>query len=162
MAETLFSEAMTCKDVIKWLQEDETLIHRKAQVSPDAGINGPVMVENGAIVKSDVFIEGPVYIGQDSYIENKTTIKASYLGPDVCIGHCSRISGSILRGENIVGKQANLSGVELKNGQDIRGYSINYLNMFLGLDPASQLNTGENTVEVAGVGEPPDYPFEDH
>jgi glucose-1-phosphate thymidylyltransferase len=92
-------------------------ISKEAKVSPTAVLEGPVLIEDGAVIDHYTVIKGPVYIGKRSFIGahslvrnyvsleessvlgSGVEVKRSYIGPRVTIGSNCLVTDSIL-GEN--------------------------------------------------------------
>ncbi|WP_135855382.1 bifunctional sugar-1-phosphate nucleotidylyltransferase/acetyltransferase [Halorussus salinus] len=89
-------------------------------VSDDATLDGPVVVEEGATVKSGVVIEGPAVVregasvGPNAYVRGNTVV-----GPDAKVGHAVEIKNSLLRAGATVG---HLSYV----GDSVLGERVNF------------------------------------
>ena len=90
------------------------------EISPDATLLGPVVVEAGATVREGVTLEGPVLVrsgatvGPNAYVRGTTVI-----GPDASVGHAVEIKNSVLMreatvnhlsyvGDSILGRGTNL------------------------------------------------------
>ena len=90
------------------------------EISPDATLLGPVVVEAGATVREGVTLEGPVLVrsgasvGPNAYVRGTTVI-----GPDANVGHAVEIKNSVLMreakaghlsyvGDSILGRGTNL------------------------------------------------------
>jgi bifunctional UDP-N-acetylglucosamine pyrophosphorylase/glucosamine-1-phosphate N-acetyltransferase len=114
------------------------LSHRiDGAVSDDADLHGPVVVEEGATVKSGVVIEGPAIVregatvGPNAYVRGSTTI-----GPDAKVGHSVEVKNSLLRegatvghlsyvGDSVLGRDVNFgAGTNVANlrhdGEDVK------------------------------------------
>lgn len=109
----------------------------RGDVSPNAEIVGPVVIESGAVIMGATRIEGPAIIqagakiGPNAYIRPNTVI-----GPNCHIGNHSEIKGSIIMansnvphlsyvGDSVFGENCNLGAgsqvANLKtNGRDVR------------------------------------------
>jgi len=89
-------------------------------VSPDATLNGPVRIEDGATVKANVVIDGPALvrdgatIGPGAYVRGSTVI-----GPGCSVGHGVEIKNSVLMAESSIG---HLSYV----GDSVLGQEVNF------------------------------------
>ena len=90
------------------------------EVSPDAELSGPVVVESGATVESGVVVEGPALIrsgatvGPNAYVRGKTVV-----GPNAKIGHAVEVKNSVLMAGATVG---HLSYV----GDSVLGRDVNF------------------------------------
>lgn len=92
----------------------------KGDVSAMAQVEGPVIVEEGARVKSYTVIEGPVYIGREATVGPQAYIRPwSVMMPGSRAGHSTEVKASILFeaakaphfnyvGDSIVGEHVNL------------------------------------------------------
>jgi bifunctional UDP-N-acetylglucosamine pyrophosphorylase/glucosamine-1-phosphate N-acetyltransferase len=91
----------------------------EGDVSDDATLDGPVVVEEGATVKDGVVIEGPALVregatvGPNAYVRGNTVV-----GPDAKVGHAVEIKNCVLRegatvghlsyvGDSVLGKRVN-------------------------------------------------------
>ena len=89
-------------------------------VSDDATIEGDVVVEPGATIKSGVTIEGPAYIGEGATVGPNAYIRgATAIGAGAKVGHAVEIKNSVLMVDATVG---HLSYV----GDSILGRGVNF------------------------------------
>jgi bifunctional UDP-N-acetylglucosamine pyrophosphorylase/glucosamine-1-phosphate N-acetyltransferase len=114
----------------------------RGDVSEDAHLDGPVVVEEGATVKPGVVIEGPVLvrsgatIGPNAYVRGATTI-----GENAKVGHAVEIKNSVVRRDTNVG---HLSYV----GDSVLGRDVNF---GAGTNVANLRHDGEDvTLTVKG------------
>ena len=100
----------------------------RGDVSEDAHLDGPVVVEEGATVKPGVVIEGPVLVrsgatvGPNAYIRGATVV-----GADAKVGHAVEVKNSVLMhgatvghlsyvGDSVLGRDVNLgAGTNVAN-----------------------------------------------
>ena len=103
----------------EWLSESlATRIN--GAVSDDATIEGDVVVEEGATIKSGVTIEGPAYIGEGATVGPNAYIRgATAVGAGAKVGHAVEIKNSVLMSDATVG---HLSYV----GDSILGRGVNF------------------------------------
>lgn len=95
-----------------------TLIREDAKVSPRAIIEGPVIIDTGAVVDHNAIIRGPVYIGENVYIGTGALIRNyASIEKDCVIGAYAEISRSIIQpgvsigrlsfvGDSIIGRNS--------------------------------------------------------
>lgn len=112
---------------------------------------GPVFIDNSAVIHSAVRIEGPCFIGPNSQIRHSAYLrKGSWISENVVVGHSSEIKNSILLpgskaphfnyvGDSILGFGVNLgAGTKLSNVRnDRKQIIIKYKNK-------EKINTGMN------------------
>ena len=89
-------------------------------VSPDATLNGPVVVENGATVREGVTIDGPALVRRGATVGPNAYLRgATLVGPGARVGHAVEIKNSLLFagatvghlsyvGDSILGRDVNL------------------------------------------------------
>lgn len=90
--------------------------------------NGPVIIEQGAIVEPSTHFIGPCYIGKEAIIRHSAYVREySWICCQAVVGHASEVKHSILLpgakaphfnyvGDSILGKAVNLgAGVKLSN-----------------------------------------------
>ena len=155
----------------EWLSE--SLATRiDGAVSDDATIEGDVVVEEGATIKSGVTIEGPAYIGEgatvgpNAYIRGATAvgagakvghaveIKNSVLMSDATVGHLSYVGDSILgRGVNFGAGTtvANLRHDDEPVAITVKGERVSTGRRKFGVVVGDEAKTGINTSLNAGV-----------
>ncbi|WP_265110933.1 bifunctional sugar-1-phosphate nucleotidylyltransferase/acetyltransferase [Halosolutus halophilus] len=100
------------------LGEMETAL--RGDVSPDADVEGPVVVEEGATVRSDVVIEGPALIRSGATVGPNAYVRgATLVGEDANVGHGVEVKNSVLMAGTSVG---HLSYV----GDSLLGRAVNF------------------------------------
>ncbi len=80
--------------------------------------NGPIIIEEGAVIYENVVLRGPVYIGKNSIIGNNSLIRESIIEEESKIGCFSEIARSIISkgcsfhsgylGDSILGEGTNI------------------------------------------------------
>lgn len=160
----------------EWLLESLST-QLDGEVSDGADLNGPVVVETGATVKSGVCIEGPVYIASGATVGPNAYVRgATYLGPDSKVGHAVEVKNSILMadatvghlsyvGDSVIGQRVNFgAGTTVANlrhdGEPIRltvkGERVSTgrrkLGVIVGDDAKTAINTSLNAGVVLGNG----------
>ncbi|MGE0173151.1 MAG: glucose-1-phosphate thymidylyltransferase [Oligoflexales bacterium] len=98
------------------------------KVSPQAQIEGPVFVEEGAEVGPFCFIQGPTYIGAGAEVRHGAFLRGQcYIGAKAVVGHATEVKNSIFFpnakaahfayvGDSILGNNVNLgAGTKLAN-----------------------------------------------
>lgn len=86
------------------IEANASVVERRG--SSVEGMNGPVIVEEGAIVKGKVI--GPSYIGRDVRIGQGAVLKRAYLGDGVVIGDQCVIENSLAMGDTEIGPGAKI------------------------------------------------------
>ncbi len=105
---------------------DQPLI--RGRVSPQALIEGPVFVGEGAEIGPFAYIQGPCFIAPGAEVRHGAFIRGSvYVGPRAVVGHTTEVKGSIFFdeakaghfayvGDSILGRDVNLgAGTKLAN-----------------------------------------------
>ncbi len=93
---------------------------QEGSVHPNATIEGPVVVEEGATVGSGVVIEGPALLGADSSIGPNAYLRGPVaIGPGAHVGHAVEVKRSVLMADASVG---HLSYV----GDSVLGRGVNF------------------------------------
>lgn len=100
----------------------------KGKVSPQAVLEGPVYVAEGAEIGPFAYIQGPTYIGPGAEVRHGAFIRGSaFIGPKAVVGHTTEVKGSIFFdeakaghfayvGDSILGRDVNLgAGTKLAN-----------------------------------------------
>lgn len=143
----------------------------KGIVEPNVQINGPVIVEEGARIKSGTYLEGPVIIKSNSIIGPNSFIRGcTSIGANCVIGHNVEIKNSIIMdrtqichlsyvGDSIIGENVNLgAGFVSANVRhdgktvlsQVKGKLIDTKLKKLGAIIADNVKTGVNTVVYPG------------
>jgi bifunctional UDP-N-acetylglucosamine pyrophosphorylase/glucosamine-1-phosphate N-acetyltransferase len=74
----------------------ESQIAEGADVSPDANIDGPVVIKEGAIIHAGATIHGPAWIGRDTQVYEGSQIAAhTMVGRQCRIGPFAKVSGVV-------------------------------------------------------------------
>ncbi|SMF22353.1 glucose-1-phosphate thymidylyltransferase [Pseudobacteriovorax antillogorgiicola] len=105
---------------------DSPVIH--GQVHPQAIIEGPVYIAEGAVVGPTAYIQGPTYIGPKAEVRHGAFIRGTaIIGEKAVVGHTTEVKGSIFGrdakaghfayvGDSILGDRVNLgAGTKLAN-----------------------------------------------
>jgi len=84
---------------------DRINISGKAKIEGYVSINGPVWIDDDAIIKSGAVLEGPCYIGKNSYVGNNALIrKYTSLGMNSVVGYGVELKNSVLFGNSWIGR----------------------------------------------------------
>ncbi|USZ71926.1 bifunctional sugar-1-phosphate nucleotidylyltransferase/acetyltransferase [Natronosalvus halobius] len=141
-------------------------------VSEDAVLEGPVVVEEGAKIRAGVVIEGPALIregatvGPNAYIRGSTLVgegakvghavevKNSVLSAGATVGHLSYVGDSVL-GENVnFGAGTNVANLR-HDGEDVRftvkGERVSTGRRKFGVVAGDEVKTGINTSLTPGL-----------
>jgi len=66
-------------------------------VSPDAFIEGDVIIEDGAVIEAGAMLQGPVWIGAGTLIRHGALVRDhAIIGPGCKIGHSSEVTRSVI------------------------------------------------------------------
>ncbi len=120
-------------------------ISLKAKVSPTAILEGPVIVDDGAVIDHYSVIKGPAYIGKNalvgahSFVRNHVTIepfatvgafsevKRSYIGSGAIVGSSSHITDSVIGDKAILRPMCvtlNIDPTSIRKGKVVKKGSI--------------------------------------
>ena len=155
----------------EWLLESLST-RLDGSVHENATLDGPVVVAEGATVKSGVTIEGPVYVDRGATVGPNAYLRGStYLAPDAKVGNAVEVKNSILMagatvghlsyvGDSVLGRRVNFgAGTKVANlrhdGEPItltvKGERVSTGRRKLGVIVGDDAKTGINTSLNAGV-----------
>jgi len=155
----------------EWLLESLST-RLDGEVHDAATLDGPVVVEDGATIKSGVTIEGPVYVDSRATVGPNAYVRgATYLAPDSKVGHSVEVKNSILManatvshlsyvGDSVLGQQVNFgAGTNVANlrhdgepvALTVKGERVSTGRRKLGVIVGDNVKTGINTSLNAGV-----------
>jgi mannose-1-phosphate guanylyltransferase len=100
-----------------------TVVDPGARVEPGAEIEGPVYVDDGAVIKAGARIGPYSVIGRQCQIEEGTVVEQSILWPNTRVGAGVRIRESILGRGCFVGHGASLDSCILGDKSEITEFS---------------------------------------
>ncbi|WP_411966334.1 bifunctional sugar-1-phosphate nucleotidylyltransferase/acetyltransferase [Haloferax sp. YSMS24] len=149
----------------------------EGDVSDDAELNGPVVVEAGATVRAGVVVDGPVLIrrgatvGPNAYVRGHTVV-----GENAKVGHAVEVKNSVLMegatvghlsyvGDSLLGRDVNFgAGTKVANlrhdgepvRQMLRGELVSTGRRKYGVVIGDGVKTGINSSLNAGVRLPTD------
>ncbi|MFW6000698.1 MAG: bifunctional sugar-1-phosphate nucleotidylyltransferase/acetyltransferase, partial [Halorubrum sp.] len=150
--------------------DDESAV--SGTVEEDVHLHGPVVVEEGARVRSGAYVEGPALIregadvGPNAYVRGSTVV-----GPDAHVGHSVEVKNSVLMadasvghlsyvGDSVLGRAVNFgAGTNVANlrhdgenvRQTVKGDRVDTGRRKLGAIVGDEAKTGINTALNAGV-----------
>ena len=141
-------------------------------VADTATINGAVVVEDGATVKSGSVIEGPTFIGEgatvgpNAYVRGRTVlarntkvgqsveIKNSVIMEDSAVPHLSYVGDSVLGREVNFGAGTNVANLRHDDGNiklTVKGERVSTGRRKFGVVAGDEVKTGINTSLYPGV-----------
>ena len=101
---------------------------REGVIHPTAIVEGPVVLEEGAVIGPFAWVRGPAWIGTGAHVGHAAIVRGGcVVGPGAVVGHASEVKHSLLLpgakcphfnyvGDSVVGADANLgAGVKLAN-----------------------------------------------
>ena len=89
-------------------------------VSADAHLDGPVVVEPGATIRPGAVVDGPAYVGADATVGPNAYVRGTtMLGPGAKVGHGVEVKNSVVMSDASVG---HLSYV----GDSVLGRGVNF------------------------------------
>jgi bifunctional UDP-N-acetylglucosamine pyrophosphorylase/glucosamine-1-phosphate N-acetyltransferase len=158
-------------EATEWkLGESDTRI--EGDVHDDAVLEGPVVVEAGARVRSGVVIEGPVMVRQGATVGPNAYLRAAtVVGEGATVGHAVEVKNSVLMdgatvghlsyvGDSVLGRDVNFgAGTTVANlrhdGADVKltvkGERVSTGRRKLGVVVGDDAKTGINVSLNAGV-----------
>lgn len=129
--------------------EDKPVIHGK--VHPQAVIEGPVYIDQDAVIGPHAYVVGPCYIGPKAEVRHAAFIRGQvYVGAKAVVGHTTEVKGSIFFdnakaghfayvGDSILGCNVNLgAGTKLANLK-LANNEVKITNPFTGSRQSSGL-----------------------
>jgi len=155
----------------EWLLESLST-RLDGDVHDGATLDGPVVVEEGATVKSGVTIEGPVYVDSGATVGPNAYVRGStYLGPETKVGNAVEVKNSVFMtgatvghlsyvGDSVLGQRVNFgAGTKVANlrhdGEPVtltvKGERVSTGRRKLGVIVGDDAKTGINTSLNAGV-----------
>ncbi|OYR81078.1 glucose-1-phosphate thymidylyltransferase, partial [Halorubrum ezzemoulense] len=141
-------------------------------VEDDVHLHGPVVVEEGARVRSGAYVEGPALIREGADVGPNAYVRgATVIGPDAHVGHSVEVKNSVLMadasvghlsyvGDSVLGRAVNFgAGTNVANlrhdGENVRlgvkGDRVDTGRRKLGVIVGDGAKTGINTSLNAGV-----------
>ncbi len=103
-------EPLDLVEALELVMPDATYISAKAKISPTAVIEGPVHIEEGAVVDHYAVIKGPAYIGKDAFIGAHTLIRNfSDIEEGAVVGSSAEITHSLVGPRSTVGRGSFIS-----------------------------------------------------
>jgi len=85
----------------------ESRVHRDSEISSNAVIKGPVIIDRGVQVEDKAVLKGPVYIGEGTYVGTHTLIRnyTSIEGGCV-IGAYSEVNSSVIQPFSVISRNS--------------------------------------------------------
>ena len=83
-----------------FLEKKGSFIATEAQISDQAIIKEPVIIEEGVKVFAGAVINGPVYLGKNTVVATNSLVRESFIGNDCVVGYSSEVARSFL-GNNV-------------------------------------------------------------
>ncbi|GAY26575.1 hypothetical protein ATG_17790 [Desulfurococcaceae archaeon AG1] len=84
---------------------DRSYISARASISKSAIIEGPVIIEDEAVIDHNVILKGPLYIGKEAFIGVNTFIRnATSIEDRAVVGSYSEINRSVIMREATIGR----------------------------------------------------------
>jgi UDP-N-acetylglucosamine diphosphorylase/glucosamine-1-phosphate N-acetyltransferase len=155
----------------QWILESEKSVS-KGTVDKDVHVSGPVVLEEGSVVKAGSYLEGPVHVGKNCQVGPNSYLRPfSSLGDDVKVGAGCEIKNSIVMkdsriphlsyvGDSILGEgchlgagtiTANLRFDEAEVKTKVHGAWVNSGRKKLGAILGDKVQTGINVSLFPGV-----------
>ncbi|SEQ49075.1 bifunctional sugar-1-phosphate nucleotidylyltransferase/acetyltransferase [Natrinema salaciae] len=141
-------------------------------VSEDATLEGPVVVEAGATVEPGVVIEGPALVREGAEVGPNAYVRgATLIGPDAEVGHSVEIKNSVVSrgtsvshlsyvGDSVLGRDVNVgAGTNVANLRHddadikftVKGERVSTGRRKFGVVAGDEVKTGINTSLTPGL-----------
>ncbi|OLB71765.1 hypothetical protein AUI06_03035 [archaeon 13_2_20CM_2_52_21] len=155
----------------RWILESEKSVF-KGTVEKGVQVRGPVVLEEGSVVKAGSYLEGPVRVGKRCYVGPNSYLRPfSTLGDDVKVGAGCEVKNSIVMrhtkiphlsyiGDSVIGEDcsfgagtitANLRFDEAEVKSKVRRVWVNTGRKKLGAVLGDRVRTGVNVSIFPGV-----------
>ena len=125
-----------------------------ARVRSGSYLEGPVVVQSGADVGPNAYVRGATVLGSDSRVGNAVEVKNSILMAGAAVPHHSYVGDSVLGRDVNFGagtKVANLRHDDANVRMNVKGERVDTGRRKLGVVVADDVKTGINTSLNAGV-----------
>lgn len=107
---------------------EDIWISKTAKVADSAGLNGPLIIDEGAEIRQGAFIRGGVIIGKGAVVGNSTELKNTIIFDKVQVPHYNYIGDSVLGYKAHFGAGALTSNVKSdKTLVTVKGEGINIM-----------------------------------
>ncbi|QSG01733.1 N-acetylglucosamine-1-phosphate uridyltransferase [Natranaeroarchaeum sulfidigenes] len=134
--------------------QGEVVVESGARIRSGAYVEGPVVIRSGADVGPNAYVRGSTVIGEDVRVGNAVEVKNSVLMAGTAAGHLSYIGDSVLGQDVNFGagtKVANLRHDDSAVRMLVKGEQIDTGRRKLGVVVGDRTKTGINTSLNAGV-----------
>ena len=134
--------------------QGEVVVESGARIRSGAYIEGPVVVRSGADIGPNAYVRGSTVIGEDVRVGNAVEVKNSVLMAGTAAGHLSYIGDSVLGRDVNFGagtKVANLRHDDSAVRMQVKGEQVDTGRRKLGVVVGDRTKTGINTSLNAGV-----------
>ena len=134
--------------------QGEVVVEAGARIRSGAYIEGPVVVRSGADIGPNAYVRGSTVIGEDVRVGNAVEVKNSVLMAGTAAGHLSYIGDSVLGRDVNFGagtKVANLRHDDQSVSMLVKGEQVDTGRRKLGVVAGDRTKTGINTSLNAGV-----------
>lgn len=148
----------------------ESQISDRADISPRAVIDGPVVIEEGVKIFENAKIKGPAFLGKNVVVANNALVRESYIGEDCVVGFASEVArsylgkgcwthnnfvgDSVLQGNVSFGVGTVLTNLKLDEGEIssvVKGNKINTGKVKFGAVIGENVRIGSNSTVMPGV-----------
>jgi UDP-N-acetylglucosamine diphosphorylase/glucosamine-1-phosphate N-acetyltransferase len=134
--------------------EGPVVVEPGARVRSGAHLEGPVVVQSGADVGPNAYVRGATVVGPDARVGNAVEVKNSILMADAAVPHHAYVGDSVLGREVNFGagtKVANLRHDDANVEMTVKGERVDTGRRKLGVVAADGAKTGINTSLYPGV-----------
>lgn len=126
----------------------QTVISPTASISKTSVIDGPCIIEDGAVIDDFCKIKGPTYIGKDCLIGMNSLIRGSMVGKETRIGFNCEIAKSFLAGHDRISHLNLIMDTIIGDNVWFGGYSgtsnttVTAKNIMYEIDNGKTVDTG--------------------
>lgn len=118
---------------------EDIWIHKNANISKNAEIHGPCIIDDGAEIRHNAFIRGSAIIGKNSVFGNSCEIKNAIIYDNVQVPHFSYVGDSIIGFNSHMGASSIISNLKsdkknivIKNNGNYIETGIRKIGAFIG------------------------------
>ncbi|MCL9813131.1 bifunctional sugar-1-phosphate nucleotidylyltransferase/acetyltransferase [Natranaeroarchaeum aerophilus] len=132
----------------------DVVIEEGARVRSGAYLDGPVLVQSGADVGPNAYVRGSTVVGRNARVGNGVEIKNSILLDGASVGHLSYVGDSVIGADANLGAGtivANLRHDDQPVKMAVKGEQVDTGRRKLGVVLADGVKTGINTSLNAGT-----------
>lgn len=135
---------------------DSTVVRSSARVSPTAMVEGPVYVDEGAVIDHYAVIKGPAYIGPGAFIGAHSLVRSSVtVEPGTTIGYATEVKRSYIGARAFVGSNCYVADSLIGDESTVRPFvvTVNYEPTEAKERPMEKMGSIIGEKSIVNVGE---------